>query len=106
MYLSVFILFAIIGYKIYLKIKGDRPKVYKKFDRIWFWGYLTTGVIGLFVWFSRTQNLPIFSTRFISYSFLLIFILFTAYLIYLFTEKTPKELNKYYEKKRKEKYLK
>lgn len=106
LYFSIFILLMVIGYKMYLKFKGSRAKFYKKFDRMWFWGYLTLGISGLFIWFSRTQNLPMFSTRFVSYTYLLLVIFFTLYIVYLFSTKAPQELNIYYEKKRKEKYFK
>jgi hypothetical protein len=106
LFLSVFIIALTICYRIYLLIKGDRPAVLKRFDTIWFWGYLTLGLVGLFIWFSRTQALPLFSTRLISYLWVLAIIFFTIGLAVYFKKEIPKQIVKYTEQKRKAKYLK
>lgn len=105
LYLAVFLILMAIGFIIFVRAKSSRMKIAKGFNKVWFWGYLTIGVIGLFIWFSRTQGLSIFSTRFVSYNWLLLIIIFSGYLTFLFKTKVPKEVSKYYEKKRKEKYL-
>jgi hypothetical protein len=76
------------------------------FDSVWFWGYLSIGLVGLFIWFSRTQALPLFSTRLISYLWVLSTIIFTIGLVVYFKKEIPKQIVKYTEQKRKAKYLK
>lgn len=91
--------------RAYLFIKGNRPPVLKTFDRLWFWGGIVFSFLGLFIWFSRNQSLPMFSSRIVSYAWILIMILYAGYLFYFWKKKIPAELSKYYEKKRKTKYL-
>jgi hypothetical protein len=106
LFLSVFIITLVICYRLFLFIRGNRPLVYKKFDSIWFWGYLALGLSGLFIWFSRTQALPFFSTRLVSYLWILLLLVFSAWVIFYLKKEIPQKIVKYTEQKRKAKYLK
>jgi len=105
LYLSLFIIVSVIFCKFFFVVK-KRSSVYKKFDKRWFWGYLDLGMLGVFLWFSRNQELPIFGTRLASYLWLLVLFLYLGYLLYYFKKKAKPAIIKYQEKKRKEKYLK
>lgn len=105
LYFSAAIIFTALAAKLFFAIKKDRIKAYKKFDSIWFWGFLAEGFVGLFIWFSRIQALNFFSTRLFSYLWLLSIFLFAGYLIYYYIKVIPLEVDKHYEKKRKDKYL-
>lgn len=102
---SLAILALAIFYRIYIFVRGNRPEVLKSFDRYFFWGYLTFGLLGLFVYFSRTQSLPIFSTRAISWFWILCVITHTIFLAFYWRKQVPQKLAKFYENKRKSKYL-
>jgi drug/metabolite transporter (DMT)-like permease len=99
------IILAVIGFRIFLMIKGNRPKVFRDFDKLWFWGGFLFGLFGLFIYFSRTQSLPIFSTRTISYLWVLSLIAYSTFLIFNYRMSVPEKLHNYYEGKRKSKYL-
>lgn len=104
--ISGLLVLGVITYRIFLRIKGNRAEAMRSFDKIWFWGYLTLGLSGLFIWFSRNQALPIFSVRLLSLLWIAAVIISTAFIAYYFKTKIPKVLDKYYETKRKAKYLK
>ena len=101
---STLIISAVI-YRIYLFFKGGRSEVYRTFDRLWFWGALAFGLFGLFLYFSRTQALPTFSMRSVSYLWLLSLLGYATYLIFYFRSTVPDKLHDFYDKKRKSKYL-
>lgn len=103
--IAVAYLLIVIFLKVFLKIKG-REKVYKSFDSLWFWGGVFNSFWGFFVWFSRNQALPFFGTRAFSYLWIIFVVFYNIYLIFYFRRKFSKKLEKYLEKKRKEKYLK
>jgi hypothetical protein len=105
LYLSVFLLVVILAVRIYLFLKKGRAGAYKRFDQLWFWGYFSLGLAGLFIWFSRTQLLPMFSTRIVSYLWLLGILVLKGYLIFYYFRILPARVTKYYEKARKTKYL-
>ena len=102
---SLVILALAIFYRIYIFVRGNRPTVLKSFDRYLFWGYLSFGITGLFIWFSRSQTLPMFSTRLISYLWIASGIAYTIFLAFYWHKKVPQKLSKFYENKRKSKYL-
>jgi hypothetical protein len=79
---------------------------YKSFDVQWFWGYFSLGLVGLFVYFSRDQRLPIFGTRIASYLFLTTTMFFSVYLFVYFQKVTKKHIARFVDKERKNKYLK
>lgn len=108
LYLSLLLIIVPIVFKIVLAIwYKDRPKkIYKTFDSIWFWGFWTLGFLGLFVWFSRTQLLPIFSTRFVSYLWLLMIPVLKLWLFLHYRKQIPKLAENYYKNTRKKRYLK
>lgn len=108
LYLSLLLIVAPIILKIALAIwfKGRPKKIYKTFDSIWFWGFWTLGILGLFVWFSRTQLLPIFSTRFVSYLWLLLISVMAIWLFIYYKKRIPNLSEKYYKAARKKRYLK
>lgn len=106
LYFSCAIILVVLAVKIFFILRKNRIKAYKKFDSICFWGYLTEGILGLFIWFSRIQALTIFSTRLFSYLWLLSILSLTGYLAYYYLRVIPLEIDKHYEKKRKDKYLK
>jgi len=93
-------------FRLFIFIKGNRPKAYKTFDSFTFWGLLSLGIFGLFIYFSRTQELPIFSTRLISYLWIIGLVGYVGGLVYYLKKKLPSKVEKYYESKRKAKYLK
>lgn len=105
LYLSIAILVAVIGAKIYLRL-NKRPKAYLELDRRWFWGYLIISLLGMFVWFSRSQELPTFGTRLATYVWFNTIWIYTLYLYFYYKRTFIKDLASYHEKKRKEKYLK
>ena len=99
------IIFGAIGYRIFLRFKGSRPKAFKSFDKLWFWGAILFGLFGLFIYFSRTQGLPVFSTRMISYLWVLSVLAYSTFLIFNYRISIPEKLHNYYEGKRKSKYI-
>ncbi|MDD3481110.1 MAG: hypothetical protein PHW75_02720 [Patescibacteria group bacterium] len=105
----LYVAFALIALpiilKVYFTIRNERAP-YKSFDRLWFWGYLMIGVLGLFIWFSRDQGLPLFGTRLASYAWLSTIFIYLGYLLYYYKKKVTKDVVRHYEKSRKEKYLK
>lgn len=105
LYVSAAIVSLAILFRLFIYVKGGRAKAYYRFDRLWFYGYSLFGLFGLFIWFSRTQALSIFSTRIVSYLWLISLLGYTIYLIYYLVRIMPEKLVKYYEKKRKKKYL-
>ncbi|MDD3679158.1 MAG: hypothetical protein PHT36_02865 [Patescibacteria group bacterium] len=92
--------------KIFFRFFKKRHGGYEEFDKLWFWGYETIGLIGLFIFFSRDQRLPIFGTRIASYLVIIAMLIFSSFLFFYFRKFTKKEISYYLEKKRKEKYLK
>jgi uncharacterized membrane protein len=105
LYFSAFILAAALFVKLFILIRKNRLKAYKNFDAIWFWGFFAEGMTGLFIWFSRAQSLSFFSTRLISYLWIISIFVLVGYLIYYYKKILPQKIEKHYEKKRKEKYL-
>lgn len=106
LYFSIGLISLLITYRLFLFFRGNRPPIYKKFDVYWFWGYQALGISGIFIWFSRKESLPIFSTRIISYLWMMLIFGYTGFLIYYYIKKIPAKLVDFYEKKRKSKYLK
>jgi hypothetical protein len=106
--LSITLIIAPVILRILIKFKfKNRPKkVYQFFDKLWFWTSLSLGFIGLFIWFSRTQSLPIFGTRLASYIFLIAIPISAGLIFWYFKAKIPQKLVTHYEKSRKKKYLK
>lgn len=105
LYIVLAILVGPILLKILLNIK-KRSKAYAKFDRLWFWAYLSLGAVGLFIWFSITQGLPIFGSRLVTYIWLFSLVALKIYLFIYYRLVTLKDVKKYHEKRRKDKYLK
>jgi amino acid transporter len=93
-----------IAIKIFFKIQ-KRSKAYQKFDRQWLWGYISLALVGLFIWFSITQQLPTFGSRLMVYIWIFALILFKIYLLIYYRRVVVGEVKNYHEKKRKEKYL-
>lgn len=93
------------GYRIFLAIKGGRSEAYREFDSLWLWGAVGFGLMGLFIFLSRNQGLPIFSTRLISYLWVILIPFYVAYLVYYYRTNVPKKLHQFYTKKRKARYL-
>lgn len=106
LYVSLTVLVSVILFRIYISIKKNRPDAYRFFDKLWFWSYLSLGLFGVFIWFSRSQLLPLFSTRLVSYAWILSNLGLLGYLVYYFLKIIPGKLTTFYEKKRKSKYLK
>lgn len=104
--LPLLLLLLTFGTRFYIFIRGKRPAAYRQFDFFWFWGFLSFAVIGLFIYFSRLQELPIFSTRAISYLWIFLLLTFVGFLCGYYKIIIPGEIKKYYEAKRKAKYLK
>jgi hypothetical protein len=93
------------GFRLYIFIKKNRVPLLKKYDRIWVWGGVTFALWFLFIWFSRTQALPIFSTRVIMVISLLVFFSSAGW-FFFYSKKKAKALTKeFYTAKRKQKYL-
>jgi drug/metabolite transporter (DMT)-like permease len=107
-YLIVPLLMIVIalGYRVFIMIKGKRPAAYRSFDKLWFWGALLFGLFGLFLYFARTQGLPTFSTRTISYLWFLATLGYSTYVIFYYRMTVPDQMHEYYKTKRKSKYLK
>lgn len=91
--------------KIYLKTNPRPRAVYGTVDRVWFWGFLTSAVLTVFVWFARVQRLPLFGTRLASYLVLLIMLPVGLYVLWFYKKRLPALLNKHYEVTRKKKYI-
>lgn len=89
-----------------LKFKNRPKKVYGTFDKIWFWTSLSLGFIGVFIWFSRVQSLPMFGTHLASYIYLFSIPVSAGLIFWYFKAKIPERLTTHYEKARKQKYLK
>lgn len=104
LYLSIFILVVSLSLKLFFKIK-KRSEAFRDFDRFWFWGYLAIGLSGLFIWFSRSQQLPTFGTRLISYLWLGVVLVYALFLLFYYLKFVTKAIESYHEKKRKERYL-
>ncbi len=105
-YIPLILIAAAVIYRIYIFIKGKRPVVYKPFDSYVLWGGISFGLAGLFIYFARTQELPTFSTRLVSYLWVILLLAYKIFLwIYLKT-KLSKKIEKYLEAQRKAKYLK
>jgi Ca2+/Na+ antiporter len=105
LYLIIFLFAVTIVVRIFFKIRG-RSVAYRSFDRQWFWGLATFSALGLFVWFSVTQLLPTFGTRLAVYIWALSLLIYKVYLCLYYLKVTIKDVAKFNEKKRKEKYLK
>lgn len=107
LYLSLLLILAPIAIKIFLRVtKKNHPKeIYKTLDSLWFWISFSLGLAGLFVWFSRTQLLPIFSTRFISYLWILLIFVGAGAIFYYYKKNIPGLIEKYYKTTRKKRYL-
>jgi amino acid transporter len=104
LYGSLAIIAACMGIKFALYLR-KREEAYKPFDRLWFWGYLGIGALGLFTWFSRSQGLPVFGTRFFSYLWIFVVLGYAAFLYFYSKKRVKTEVKKYHERSRKEKYL-
>lgn len=102
---SLVILALAIGYRIYIFARGNRPEALRTFDRYFFCGCLTIGLLGLLIWFSRSQLLPVFSTRAISYLWIIGGLAYSVFLALYWRKKVPQKLARFYENKRKSKYL-
>lgn len=105
LYLSLLVVVVALVLKIYFVLK-KRSKAFQSFDRLWFWGYLTIGFLGLFVWFSRNQQLPMLGARIISYFWFNTIWLYGLFLLYYYKKHAKRMATAHYEKARKEKYLK
>lgn len=105
LFIALALIMIVITLKFLFKIKG-RSVAYKNFDRLWFWGYFTLSIIGLFLWFSRNQGLPFFGTRLVSYLWIISLFFFVVFLFLYFHKRTKKEIMAHLDRKRKEKYLK
>jgi len=105
LYLSVFITTVVLFLKLLFR-KGKRSEAFRSFDKFWFWGYLAIGLSGLFIWFSRNQQLPTFGTRIVSYLWLGIVLVYAVFLLFYYLRFVTKAIESYHEKKRKERYLK
>lgn len=104
--ISLGMIVVVIVARIALARGKETPKVLKGFYKLWTWGYILIGITGLFVWFSRTQALPVFSTRIISYIWILILVAFSGYVLWYGRTQLERGLTKYHEQQRKAKYLK
>lgn len=105
LYLALFILILVLGLRVFFRF-SSRSKVYLGFDRRWFYGYLALALSGVFLWFSRNQQLPTFGTRIFSYIWIALIFGYSFYLFFYYKKTLTKKLISYHEKKRKEKYLK
>lgn len=105
LYFPIALVVGMVAWRIFLGVKGGRPVVFKRFDALWFWGYLSFALIGLLIYFSRTQGLPVLSTRLVSYIWLITILGYTGYLCFYLLKIIPGKLGDYYEKQRKKKYL-
>jgi len=103
--LALTILLVVITARTFFFFK-KRSEAYLDFDKRWFWGYLIIAFWGLFVWFSRDQELPTFGTRLASYSWLAIIFFYLAYLVFYYKKEVKKSIRSHHDKERKEKYLK
>lgn len=106
LYFPIALIVAVFVYRIILFVRGNRPAVYKAFDSYMFWGYVSLALFGLWIYFVRTQGLPIFSTRLVSYLWLLSIVLYSFFLFLYFKKNLPEKLEKYTESARKARYLK
>jgi hypothetical protein len=90
---------------IILKMK-KRSEVYRRFDKLWFWGSVIFGLAGLFEWFAVDQALPTFGNRlaFVIWAFSVLS--YVVFLVINFRTVTAREVVRFHEKKRKDKYLK
>lgn len=104
--LPLMILFVIFGFRVYIFFKKNRPTYFREFDSWFFWGTLLFSLIGLFIYFSRTQELPTFSSRLFSYFWIFCIFIYYGFLVVYWLIKIPKLKKRYYEAKRKSKYFK
>ncbi|RJO60926.1 hypothetical protein C4544_04110 [candidate division WS5 bacterium] len=105
-YLPFFGLFVFLGLLVsYLLKRQDSYKAKKAFQKQFFWTYVTFGILGMISVFARSQDLPIFGSRAITFVILILFLLVNLWLLYYYQIKTKKELIKFQNKKRKEKWL-
>lgn len=106
-YLPFFGLFVFLGFLVsYLLKRQENYKAKKAFQKQFFWIYTSLGLLGLISVFARSQNLPIFGSRAITFLILAVFALSNIWLLYYYEVKTKKEIMKFQNKKRKEKWLK
>ncbi len=106
-YLPFFGLFVFLAFLVSMLLKKqDSYKAKKAFERQFFWIYLIFGLLGLTSVFARLQNLPIFGSRVMTLSILVLFLIANVWLVYYYRTKTKNELLKFENKQRKEKWLK
>jgi hypothetical protein len=105
LYISILVILVVLFLKIFFRFK-KRSSVYSGFDRLWFWGYFILGLTGVFLWFSRNQQLPTFGTRFATYLWLNSLWIYALFIFYYYKKYVTKAVISHHEKKRKEKYLK
>lgn len=93
------------AYVIFYRIKHGRNKILKKFRKLFFWGNLSLGLVGLFLVLSRHQSLPLFSLRFANYLLLFMILGYNTYLVIHYKRNVKKKLFLKKEKDRLEKWL-
>lgn len=106
-YLPTFGLLIVLAFLVSYLVK--RQKDYKAkagFQRQFFWIYLTFGLLGLTSVFARSQALPVFGSRFLTFLIIFTFILCNLWLFGYYFKVTKKEKMKLANKLRKEKWLK
>ncbi len=101
---SVFLVF-VFAYVIVYRIKHDKNRILKVFRKKFFWGNLSLGATGLFLVFSRYQELPIFSLRITNYFLLLLIVSYNVYLTLHYKKNVVEKLFQKKEKERIEKWL-
>lgn len=91
---------------IFYRSKGVAVKPYRKYAKNFFWPNLTFSIVGLLLVFFRYEKLAMLSWRFWVYVIVLSMIVFNAWYFMIKRNQLEDDLVKYYNTKRKDKWLK
>ncbi len=107
LYLLFFLAATVAGitYRILAKRKNDYIAK-EDFVKQFFWIYVLWGALGLVSVFARAQNLPVFGARIFTIAIIFLFAISNFWLVIYHQKWTKKEIYKFTNKKRKEKWLK
>lgn len=98
------IILALVSWFGYGKIRRQIP-LYRTIRNQLFNLFFLTGMIGISLIFCRWQTIPYLGSRFFLGLLLIVFIIWTGYLIYFRLRIFPQELQEYFKEERFKKYL-